>query len=315
MEYLPSVTALRCLDASARLGSFTSAGREMHLTQGAVSHHVLALERGLGTVLFVRRRGGLELTPPGRLYWEQSLQALQLLKRAAVEVKHADRRRESVTISVPPSFAQHWLAPKIGEFVASNPDITLNLVNRREGQAARLGDEDATVELREGSAAGFAMLRLLSLVYGLYGSPKLLTRSKAGRASRRRSALTNKELRELLVSVPLIRTSLSDAWPGWLRLTKLDKSIPATHLAGGPVYAQASLALLAVISGTGVALLPRHVAEKAITDGSVLKLSRIGWPASKAYHLMWPGGVPATPTLHRFIEWAATVAGTEDEGT
>lgn len=52
MTILPSITALRCLDSSARLLSFTRAAGEMHLTQGAVSHHILQLEKQLGVQLF-----------------------------------------------------------------------------------------------------------------------------------------------------------------------------------------------------------------------------------------------------------------------
>jgi LysR family transcriptional regulator, glycine cleavage system transcriptional activator len=313
MEHAPSLTALRCLDASARLGSFTRAGKEMHLTQSAVSHHILALERDLGVALFIRRRGGLELTPTGRMYWEETLHALHLLQRAGLRVKGASRQHSTVTISVPPSFAHLWLMPRVGAFVRDNRGITLNLVNRQDGGATRYGEEDASIELSEGNAAGFVSLRLLSLVYGLYGSPELLARLRVPRPSTARGPLKNGALGELLRSVPLIRTSMSDAWPGWLRMSKFDEFVTPAQLADGPVYAQASLALLAVINGTGVALLPRHVVEKPLQDGTVLKLSRIGWPALKAYHLQWSESIPVTPGLRRFAEWAATVAESEAE--
>ena len=96
-------------------------------------------------------------------------------------------------------------------------------------------------------------------------------------------------------------------------MSKLDEFVTPAQLADGPVYAQASLALLAVINGTGVALLPRHVVETPVQDGTVLKLSRIGWPASKAYHLQWSESIPVTPGFRRFAEWAATVAQSEAE--
>ena len=64
----PSTTALICLEASARLRSFTNAANELHLTQGAVSRQILALEDRLGVKLFVRRRDALVLTEAGRYY-------------------------------------------------------------------------------------------------------------------------------------------------------------------------------------------------------------------------------------------------------
>ena len=313
MNHLPSITALRCLDASARLGSFTLAGKEMHLTQSAVSHHILALERDLGVALFIRRRGGLELTPPGRTYWEETLHALLLLQRAGPRVKGASSQHSTVTISVPPSFANLWLMPRVGVFVRENPDITLNLVNRQDSGATRYGEEDASIELSEGNAAGFVSIRLLSLVYHLYGSSELLARLGVPRPSAARGEFKDGTLLELLRSVPLIRTSMNDAWPEWLRLSKLDEFVAPAQLTDGPVYAQASLALLAVINGTGVALLPRHAVENHLHEGTVVKLSRLGWPATKAYYLQWSDNIPITPALRRFAEWAATVAESEAE--
>ena len=51
----------------ARLGSFSRAAEELSLTQPAVSHQILALERQLGIRLIDRRPGGLALTAAGAL--------------------------------------------------------------------------------------------------------------------------------------------------------------------------------------------------------------------------------------------------------
>ncbi len=50
----------------ARLGSFTLAAREMHLTQSAVSHAIKALERDLGCRLFDRMGRTVTITPAGK---------------------------------------------------------------------------------------------------------------------------------------------------------------------------------------------------------------------------------------------------------
>jgi DNA-binding transcriptional LysR family regulator len=51
----------------ARLGSFSRAAEELSLTQPAVSHQILSLERQLGIRLIDRRPGGLALTAAGAL--------------------------------------------------------------------------------------------------------------------------------------------------------------------------------------------------------------------------------------------------------
>ena len=65
----------------ARLGNFSKAAGERHLTQPCISRHVQRLERELGLQLLDRRRGAVEVTNAGR----------QLLKYAEESVEHQRR--------------------------------------------------------------------------------------------------------------------------------------------------------------------------------------------------------------------------------
>src|SRR5882762_837706 len=62
---LPSLNALRAFEAAARHLSLTLAGRELHVTQSAVSHQVQNLEIVLGVGLFRRLLLRLELHAVG----------------------------------------------------------------------------------------------------------------------------------------------------------------------------------------------------------------------------------------------------------
>ena len=68
---LPSLLALRCFEAAARLENFTRAAAELHLTHGAVSHQVRALEEHLGVPLFARHGKRVALTAAGRGFAER----------------------------------------------------------------------------------------------------------------------------------------------------------------------------------------------------------------------------------------------------
>ena len=48
------------------LGSFSAVAKALSLTQPAVSHHISGLEDELGVSLFVRKKGGIELTEQGK---------------------------------------------------------------------------------------------------------------------------------------------------------------------------------------------------------------------------------------------------------
>ena len=96
----PSTMSLLCLEASARLHSFTAAAAELHLTQGAVSRQIMALEARLDAKLFVRRRDALVLTEAGRYYLDEIAPLLQRLERATAYVMALKGRGGLLTLSV-----------------------------------------------------------------------------------------------------------------------------------------------------------------------------------------------------------------------
>ena len=63
---LPPLSTLRPFEAAARLERFTRAAEELHLTHGAVSHQVRALEEHLGVPLFARHGMRVALTAARR---------------------------------------------------------------------------------------------------------------------------------------------------------------------------------------------------------------------------------------------------------
>ena len=67
MPHLPSLTALRALEAAARLGSFTKAGGELGVSSAAVGLQVRVLEEHFGKQLFLRHGNRLTFTDAGRV--------------------------------------------------------------------------------------------------------------------------------------------------------------------------------------------------------------------------------------------------------
>jgi LysR family glycine cleavage system transcriptional activator len=65
MKRIPSLHALRAFEAAARLGSFTRAGGELHLTPSAISHQIRSLENQFKKPLFLRANRQVILTPEG----------------------------------------------------------------------------------------------------------------------------------------------------------------------------------------------------------------------------------------------------------
>lgn len=64
-DRLPPLQTLRAFEASGRLLSMTLAADELHLTHGAISRHIRALEDDLGKPLFLRLTRRIVLTEAG----------------------------------------------------------------------------------------------------------------------------------------------------------------------------------------------------------------------------------------------------------
>lgn len=297
MAHLPSLTSLRCFDASARHGSFTRAGAELHLTQGAVSHQVIGLEQQLGLPLFIRRRHGLELTEAGQAYWPDVNSALRQLERATDHLLLSRGKGGTLSLSVASTFGSFWLMARLPSFVAAYPQVTLNLSTRIgpvNFQAP--GAPDASIEYSTGPADGILATQVMPLTLWPH-APAAAMRPAAGRLDR-------KQLAALLRKLPLIRhTTVPQAWPGWLSAAGLAKTIPQSHLDAGPQYDLLSMALNAVIAGLGIALLPDYLAREAVAQRRIRRISETCWTSTKAYYLRYPQWKADLPALKSFAQW------------
>lgn len=123
---------LKAFHAVAANGGFSRAAESLALTQPAVSDHIRKLEEAYGSELFLRRRGGVELTPFARkLYavtermFEAEAEALELLSRARV--------LEEGSLGIGADAATHVL-PLIRRFRERYPKIGLRLVAGNSAQ-------------------------------------------------------------------------------------------------------------------------------------------------------------------------------------
>jgi len=297
MSALPSLTALRCFDASARHSSFTRAAEEVRLTQGAVSHQIIGLEENLGVALFTRGHGGLILTDAGRAYWVEIASALRQIERATQNLATHKGAGGALNLCVASSFAVYWLMPRLQGFVAAHPEVTLNLSTRVGPVDFGSTPHDAAIEFCEGASAGVQATLVQPLILYPCAAPALLAK-KAGRKAAAQATPA------LLGAHPLIRhTTVPQAWPGWLARAGMLDQIAPSHLSNGPQYDLLSMALSGVIAGLGIAMLPRYITAGAAAAGQLRQLSATPWQAEKAYFLRYPEWKADLAALRSFRQW------------
>lgn len=109
-------------------GSFSSAARDLGVTQPTVTRHVAALEERLGVRLVNRNTRRLSLTEAGRLYYDRSKALLDLVAETetlAVDERTALRGKLRIATSV--AFGRRVVMPLILSFMRAHPDIEVDL--------------------------------------------------------------------------------------------------------------------------------------------------------------------------------------------
>jgi len=150
---LPSLRALCAFEAAARLGNFTEAADELNVTQGAISRQVQELERQLTVELFIRAGPKLKLTPTGRMFADNSARALETL-RDAVRAAKSRYNASYVTLSMLPSVASKWLAPRLGRFINQHSNIDLRVAASRHLVNFEAEGIDAAIRYGKGKWRG-----------------------------------------------------------------------------------------------------------------------------------------------------------------
>ncbi len=136
---------LRTLLMLARTGSLTETGRQLHLTQSAISYQIKALEDHYGVRLFERKANPPRFTPAGR----RLLDLAQDVQRLVVDAEHdlekvARSEAGQLRISVGCHSSFDWLLPANEHFRNRYPDIELDFIMGWQAEPVEL--------LRQGAA-------------------------------------------------------------------------------------------------------------------------------------------------------------------
>lgn len=120
---------LKLVAAIAKTGSVTRAGNRLHLTQSALSHQLRDAEEQLGTALFERKSGRMNLTAAGERLLQAAQTVLGELERAETEIqKNGAATKGLIRISTQCHTVYHWLPPRLILFQKQFPEVEVQLV-------------------------------------------------------------------------------------------------------------------------------------------------------------------------------------------
>ncbi|RQU91854.1 LysR family transcriptional regulator [Burkholderia cenocepacia] len=289
--HLPPLQTLRAFEAAVRLQSFTRAADELALTQGAVSQHIRALEAQLGYPLFTRERNGATPTHAAHALALQVRQGLSVLERAFEPTLAVRRPRTcdvTLNVSVLPSVAERWLAPRLPRFSAAHPHIAIVLHPNVALAPLRKRDRiDVALRYGPGTWPGVVAEKLMNETIFPVASPAY--RNRDGVAPRTPADL----VRATLLRHP------AQPWEPWFQAARLD----LTESARAPRFTDANALIDAALQGRGVALARRSLIEPELANGALVRVSTVRIADVYAHYVVWRPDHPQEAAIRTWLDW------------
>ncbi|WP_423193714.1 LysR substrate-binding domain-containing protein [Cupriavidus sp. H18C2] len=288
MRRVPNFVLLRAFEAAARLESFTLAGKELYLTQSAISHQVKELEEYFGRKLFDRRTRRVELTPEGKRLQESLSRVFDVIEAACNEVALAPQS-QVLAVYCAPSFAAKWLGPRLPQFMQTHGDITIRLSSGADAIDLTHARE-VDVAITYGSAhtrAGLVVRALGKERIVPLCSPSLI---EAG-----------EPLQLQMERLPLIDSQLSRvSWPDWFGANGM--VCPTRPRAS---FDRGALAISAAVDGMGIALESIRLAERELARGDLVAIGENEFThiARETHFLSYRQNEKHLYKVGTFVEW------------
>lgn len=274
-------------DAAARHASITRAADELALTESAVSRQISQLEDQLGVQLFHRVKKRLSLTRAGAAYARDVAEALERLEKDTFDVMSNEGEGGTLEIGVLPTVGSLWLIPRMADFYARHPKMTVNMSARSSRFLFSETNLDGALcfgtATWPGAVSDFLFEEELMVVAG-------------GRLLEQAAPWTT----ETVLSQRLLHlVTRPAAWPSWAAAA----GVGGLNLLKGPRFELQSMLIEAACAGLGLALLPRFLIDARLHRGDLQVVSDVSLRSEGSYYFAFPEEKAGEPQLELFRQW------------
>ncbi len=269
---IPPLNPLHVFEAAARLGNFTRAAEELHVTQSAVSRQISTLEGYLGVPLFERNRSGVALTPVGRSFQAEIGPAFTMIASATEKIVSASLGNQ-VRVRTYTTFVAKWLMRRLPAFHAEYPHIEVKLSTAT--QPVDFSRDQVDVAIQVGTAP-FPSARadwLFADEIEPVCSPALL------------QAQPIREVADLARHRLLHSHYRRDDWGHWLRHAGRPDLIGSGR-GSDMTFSSSVLTYQAAMEGMGVAMGQVHLLEAEFETGQLVRPLQQPLLRTSAYHVL-----------------------------
>ncbi|GHA17074.1 LysR family transcriptional regulator [Streptomyces echinoruber] len=292
---------LRTFVTVHRAGSFTRAAALLGLSQPAVTSQIRTLERQLGRPLFLRQARGVTPTTIGDELAHKAAPHLDALMEIAETGLDDEASLRTLHLAGPPEFTAERALPALSELTGED--------GRRLALRVSFGNAEETLE---GLAAGHHDLAIstarprgaLLSATALCDEEHVLVAAPSWAEKIDRETLRDKGA-PALDGLPVVEVHESLPFVSRYWASVFDAR-PAT--SGAVVVPDLRAVLACIVTGAGLAVLPRYLCAPALERGEVVALHDPPVPPLRTYFLVARTGTLAMPHIARAHEWLLRAA-------
>lgn len=288
IEYFISVASYR---------NFTRAAECHFLTQTAITQQIRALEESLGTVLIDRRRRPVELTPAGKIFYQEAKAIMARVEEAVAKTQEASSGAVgTIRIGYEKGFERSKLSDCLREFHRNYPNILFTCIRESTDRLAQMliANEldviftwDGT-NLKENPEVDTKLVLRSRLTAALYAGHPLSFKNTLKREDLRDETL-------LYLSPSSAGDSLGDVF--FLNLYEKAGYRPKILLKTSDIES----VLIMVAAEEGISIMPSYCVEKLINADHLVFVPMNGEEEYEEVLMMWKKN-HGNPALDSFLD-------------
>lgn len=299
MSHPLPIKSLLVFDAVMQHGSFVQAAQALHVTPGAVGQQIQKLEDWLRTPLFTRGVRQVQPTADALTYWATVQPALARIRQASDQLRLG--QAQDVWLSMPPTLAAKWFAPRMAGFLTQQPGVSLHL----SATTALIDFERDRVDLAIRYFDGKDPTLQADLLYAdearLYSAPDYIARLNLATPAD-------------LARATLLHTTLQPHWGAWLRAFS-PLTVQEISSIAGVHFDQSMLAIETARHGQGVVLSSPILVEAELHEGTLCEPWPLRLPVQKGYYVVHPIQLALRPAVLALKNWLLEMGKSEGRHT
>ena len=289
----------------AGCSNFSTAAKQLYISQPAVSKAVAKLEEELDTELFYRTTKGVRLTDAGEILYKQ----LEVAFRAIEHGEEQIRRNEALgaghlSIGVSTTLCKYVLLPYLRQFVRENPHIKLSISCQSSYETIE-GLENGTLDIglvgETERLEGLTFRAFRTISDGFVGTGQYIHTLRANLSGDQLSPGPSKTLKEeqLLSKGTLLLLDKNN-----ITRQYVDRYMLMNHIYTDQIIEVSTMDLLIDFAktGLGIACVIRDFVEKELKEGSLVLLPTSEPIPPRQIGFAYSPKAPMSRAMERFLQ-------------